>query len=186
MNCTNLTFWKLKMKFFGTGLNGFLLSNIGIEAASQFDADVLLAFGCPASEEPCRLAESILTTSDMIRLAIITKKKLAFASSQGAKYLTTPYEIQKRALEDCIQTLVPSACILRIPRVYDRSRSTGLIQKLKESKVPEKDMLNKTEFITLEQFKEWFFNSITKEGIVEYTGPMYKMTLKDIKQFFKL
>ena len=73
------------MKFFGTGLNGFLLSNIGIEAVSQFDADVLLAFGCPASEEPCRLAESILTTSDMIRLAIITKKKLVFASSQGAK-----------------------------------------------------------------------------------------------------
>lgn len=47
-------------------------------------------------------------------------------------------------------------------------------------------MLNETEFITLEQFKEWFLNSITKEGIVEYTGPMYKMTLKDIKQFFKL
>ena len=70
--------------------------------------------------------------------------------------------------------------------MYDRSRSTGLIQKLKESKVPEKDMLNKTEFITLEQFKKWFFNSITKEGIVEYTGLMYKMTLKDIKQFFKL
>lgn len=174
------------MKFFGTGLDGFLLSNIGIKQSSQFDADVLLAFGCPASEEPYRLAESILTTSDMIKLALKTKKKLIFASSQGAKYLSTPYEIQKRALEDCIQTLVPTACILRIPRVYDRSRSTGLIQKLKESRVPKKDMLNEVEFITLDQFKKWFFDSISKEGIVEYTGSVHKMTLKEIKQFFKL
>ena len=74
----------------------------------------------------------------LIELAKQFKSKFIFASSMAVEFmndLNTQYGAYKLAIEQYLINTNLNYLILRIPRVYDKSRKKGLIKQLKEDEV---------------------------------------------------
>ena len=87
-------------------------------------------------------------------------------------------------MEKYIQENYDNWVILRIPRVYDKSRKKGLMKKLRLNLVSEKDMNNKIEFLTLDKFINQTLTVDKQRNIVYNYKDLYCKTIKSIKKLY--
>ena len=95
-------------------------------------------------------------TINMLDVAARNNSIFVFASTLGVEQddLTKPYITYKLAMEHYIKSVYNNYVILRIPRVYSKCRTKGLMKKLREDGVPGQDMNNKVEYLPLNKFVE--------------------------------
>ena len=123
-------------------------------------------------------------TINMLELAKKNKAKFIFASTKGVENPNNIYCYSKLLMEKYIQDNYDDWVILRIPRVYDKSRKKGLMKKLRLNLVPEKDMNNKIDFLTLNAFIDQTLKVVNDRNIIyNYNNLDYK-TISDIKKLY--
>lgn len=93
-------------------------------------------------------------TIRMLKIARKSDARFIFASTMGVynPSMNDVYCTCKLAMENYIRSVYNNYIILRIPRVYSRCRQKGLMRKLRDNLIPDKDMTNQVEFITLKDF----------------------------------
>jgi nucleoside-diphosphate-sugar epimerase len=154
-----------------SGYSGFLLSNlipffhnsnsiIFFDSNSNYDLidiDIIVHFASPSDDfdfsNRKRTAFSMIDDSLFLcNLALSKNAKFIFASSLAVNSISNSYSIYKLAIETYIKDIGLEYIILRIPRVYDKTRKKGLMKKLSLGLVPLSDMNNIISFISLDSF----------------------------------
>ena len=132
-----------------------------------------------------KTVETITTgTMNMLEIAKKNKSKFIFASTKGVENPNNIYCYSKLLMEKYIQENYDNWVILRIPRVYDKSRKKGLMKKLRLELVPENDMNNKIEFLTLDSFINQTLKVDSQRNIVYNYKDLYCKTIKNIKKLY--
>ena len=126
----------------------------------------------------------IIGTMNMLKIAKNYKAKFIFASTKGVEEPNNVYCYSKLLMEKYIQENYDNWVILRIPRVYDKSRKKGLMKKLRLNLVSEKDMNNKIEFLTLDKFINQTLTVDKQRNIVYNYKDLYCNTIKNIKKLY--
>jgi len=91
-----------------------------------------------------------------------------------------------RAKKKCEKLIINSGknyTILRIPRIYGKSRSKGLIQDLKLNKVPKSDFNKTIEYLDISRFVIQTNNIKVNNSIIHYKY-LSKNTIKFIKEMY--
>ena len=125
-----------------------------------------------------------LGTMNMLEVAKKNKAKFIFASTKGVEYPNNVYCYSKLLMEKYIQENYDNWIILRIPRVYDKCRKKGLMKKLRLNLIPEADMKQKIEFLTLDKFIEQTLKVDNQRNIVYNYRDLYCETIKNIKKLY--
>lgn len=154
------------------------------------NVDMVIHFASPSDKEdfkkPYMHKTMIDGTINMIDLAKRNEAHFVFASTMGVHTLENDYCIFKYAMEKYIQKELNSYSILRIPRVYSKDRNKGLIKQIKQNNINVNDMNNIIEYITIEDFMEFFFNNYNKQGIFEINQIKYKKnSIKQLSELYK-
>ena len=123
-------------------------------------------------------------TMNMLEIAKNNKSKFIFASTKGVENPNNIYCYSKLLMEKYIQENYDNWVILRIPRVYDKTRKKGLMKKLRLNLVSNKDMDNKIEFLTLDKFIEQTLKVDNQRNIVYNYKDLYCNTIKNIKKLY--
>ena len=123
-------------------------------------------------------------TMNMLEIAKNNKSKFIFASTKGVENPNNVYCYSKLLMEKYIQKNYDNWVILRIPRVYDKTRKKGLMKKLRLNLVSNKDMDNKIEFLTLDKFIEQTLKVENQRNIVYNYKDLYCNTIKNIKKLY--
>ena len=155
--------------------------------------DVIIHFASPSdiydfTDQKRTVTTIVDGTINMLKVAAENSAKLIYASTMGV-YSTVMsndcYSTCKLAMEHYIKGTYNNYIILRIPRVYSKCRKKGLMRQIRDNIIPEKDMDNNIEYITIEDFIEQTlpildYNNITHE---------YKITqsksIREIKQWIE-
>lgn len=163
-----------------TGESGFLLSNLDIDFS-----EYLVQFGSPIdsnSFENCfKLVSSVADTLEFIRVSNRFNKKLIFASSEAVLYDSDLYADCKREQENLIITKCHNYLIYRIPRVYDKTRKSGLMKTIRENQITNPNM--KLEYITLSEFQDWVKQTIHIQNQILEVSKHHKATIKQISEW---
>ena len=184
-----------------TGERGFLLRNCKFlfkdcnvqyykPNTKYYDIDTIVHFASPSDtfefKDKLKLSKSMIDlTIELIKLAQELDAKFIFASSMAAEYLDNDYGINKKAMEQYIESYLSDYLILRIPRVYGIDKDKGLMKKIRLNEISEFDLKNQTvEYIDIEDFKMWFTNVINKTGIQKYIKQQRKNTIQEIKDIY--
>ena len=184
-----------------TGERGFLLRNCKFlfkdcnvqyykPNTQYYDIDTIVHFASPSDtfefKDKLKLSKSMIDLSiDLIKLAQELDAKFIFASSMAAEYLDNDYGINKKAMEQYIESYLSDYLILRIPRVYGVDKDKGLMKKIRLNEISKFDLKNQTvEYIDIEDFKMWFTNVINKSGIQKYIKQQRKNTIQEIKDIY--
>jgi nucleoside-diphosphate-sugar epimerase len=186
------------MRVLVTGSSGFLLSNIlpiydnweiiHYKPGNEYrDIQLILHFASPSDsydfKDKIKMATSMVDlTQSMIRIAVTNKCKLIFASSLAADVLQDDYGIYKRAMEQYIQAVLTDYLILKIPRVYGRGRTKGLMKKIALNHID--DWSKTIEYININDFVLWFTRILNNTGIEYYSGDIQCHNIKQIKELF--
>ena len=157
--------------------------------------DVVMHFASPSQDiefaDKQRTATTIINgTLKLLSIAEQNSAKFIFASTVGVYHakpnLNTLYESSKLAMDNYIQSVYNNYVILRIPRVYSATRPKGLMRKLRNGSVPDKDMNCKLDFLTLNEFIDQTLPVLdTVNTIHEYTNLHFK-TIREIKERFNI
>jgi len=123
-------------------------------------------------------------TINMLEIAKKNKAKFIFASTKGVEQPNNIYCYSKLLMEKYIQENYDNWIILRIPRVYNKTRKKGLMKKLRLNLVPEDHMNNKIEFLTLDSFIEQTLRVDNQRNIVYNYRDLYCKTIKSIKKLY--
>jgi len=124
-------------------------------------------------------------TINVLNLAKKNNSKFIFASTLGVETPTENiYCISKFLIEEYIKNNYDNWIILRIPRVYDRTRNKGLMKKLRLDLVPQKDMTNQIEFLTLSDFIEQTLKVVNERNIVYNYNNLRFDSIKNIKKLY--
>ena len=126
----------------------------------------------------------IIGTMNMLKIAKNYKAKFIFASTKGVEEPNNVYCYSKLLMEKYIQENYDNWVILRIPRVYDKTRKKGLMKKLRLNLVSNKDMNNKIEFLTLDKFINQTLTVDKQRNIVYNYKDLYCKTIKSIKKLY--
>ena len=184
-----------------TGERGFLLRNCKFlfrdcnvqyykPNTQYYDIDTIVHFASPSDtfefKDKLKLSKSMIDlTIELIKLAQELDAKFIFASSMAAEYLDNDYGINKKAMEQYIESYLSDYLILRIPRVYGVDKDKGLMKKIRLNEISEFDLKNQTvEYIDIEDFKIWFTDVINKTGIQKYIKQQRKNTIQEIKDIY--
>ena len=184
-----------------TGERGFLLRNCKFlfkdcnvqyykPNTRYYDIDTIVHFASPSDtfefKDKLKLSKSMIDlTIELIKLAQELDAKFIFASSMAAEYLDNDYGINKKAMEQYIESYLSDYLILRIPRVYGVDKDKGLMKKIRLNEISEFDLKNQTvEYIDIEDFKIWFTDVINKTGIQKYIKQQRKNTIQEIKDIY--
>lgn len=184
-----------------TGERGFLLRNCKFlfkdcnvqyykPNTQYYDIDTIVHFASPSDtfefKDKLKLSKSMIDlTIELIKLAQELDAKFVFASSMAAEYLDNDYGINKKAMEQYIESYLSDYLILRIPRVYGIDKDKGLMKKIRLNEISKFDLKNQTvEYIDIEDFKMWFTNVINKTGIQKYIKQQRKNTIQEIKDIY--
>jgi len=184
-----------------TGERGFLLRNCKFlfrdcnvqyykPNTQYYDIDTIVHFASPSDtfefKDKLKLSKSMIDlTIELIKLAQELDAKFIFASSMAAEYLDNDYGINKKAMEQYIESYLSDYLILRIPRVYGVDKDKGLMKKIRLNEISKFDLKNQTvEYIDIEDFKMWFTNVINKSGIQKYIKQQRKNTIQEIKDIY--
>jgi nucleoside-diphosphate-sugar epimerase len=131
-------------------------------------------------------------TVNMLNLARKYNSKFVFASSMAVerpKDINDIYGNCKLAMENYIEHTYNNYMILRIPRVYDKTRDKGLMKRIRDNIIPREDYGTVVEFITLSQFLDQTLSALhhatdTCDGVIKYTGVLRK-TIQEIADMYK-
>lgn len=184
-----------------TGERGFLLRNCKFlfkdcnvqyykPNTQYYDIDTIVHFASPSDtfefKDKLKLSKSMIDLSiELIKLAQELDAKFIFASSMAAEYLDNDYGINKKAMEQYIESYLSDYLILRIPRVYGIDKDKGLMKKIRLNEISKFDLKNQTvEYIDIEDFKIWFTDVINKTGIQKYIKQQRKNTIQEIKDIY--
>ena len=140
------------------------------------DIDTIIHLASPTDFEDLKDANKVVTTIidgtlNMLNLARKTKSKFIFASTMGVydKNLYYNYGNCKLSMENYIINTYKEYIILRIPRVYDKSKIKGLMKQLRRGTVKESDLNNIVNFIYIDEFIDQTLKYINnKNGVYEY------------------
>lgn len=116
----------------------------------------------------------------LLSLMTITNRKIVYYSSESVTEEHNRYSFFKSLHE---RLLRKSDLILRIPRVYSSDRNKGLIEVLRSGKYHgTKDIF--LEYITDEDWRNFYKRNLNKEGIVKYDSKYRKNTVQEIEDIF--
>ena len=151
--------------------------------------DIIYHFAGPSDEFDFKDSKKTLNTIingtiNMLELAKKNKAKFIFASTKGVENPNNLYCYSKLLMEKYIQDNYDDWVILRIPRVYDKSRKKGLMKKLRLDLVPEEDLTNKIEYLTLNNFINQTIKVVNQRNIVYNYSNLYCKTILDIKKIY--
>lgn len=181
---------------------GFLASNLKkqIEGTNinygnvllfrQYDnIDKIFHFAGPSDDFDFKDSERVVDvivngTINMLRLAKLTNANFIFASTEGVKSPNNVYCYSKLLMENYIQDNYDKWVILRIPRIYDKSRKKGLMKKLRLNLVPEKDMNNQIEYLPLNNFIKQTLEVVNERNIVYNYKDLHCDTIANIKKLY--
>lgn len=195
-----------------TGSRGYLASNLikplsiryNVECShqdirdittSERKYDMVMHFAGPSDDEDFKDKYRVSTTMingtmNMLDVASRDNSTFIFASTLGVEQddLHKPYILYKLAMENYIKSVYNNYVILRIPRVYSKCRTKGLMKKLRNNTVPEQDMANEIEYLPLSKFVEQTVGAIhawssemVKTMTYNYTD-LTTDTIADIKE----
>lgn len=179
------------------GSSGYLLSNIlstireetvDLKDYRGQHIDKIFYFGTPIDDSKQNV-DRLLDFTAFDKCIKIAKKQNAtfvYASSLAVEKDFSLYSNIKKQHELKIINEVFKYRIYRIPRVYSRSRNAGLIKALRDNIVPENDMHNKVQYITLLEFLNWFTQCelFGNYGIMRYNREFNEGSLQQIKNQF--
>lgn len=162
---------------------------------SERKYDTVIHFAGPSDDEDFKDKFKVSTTMingtmNMLDVASRNNSMFVFASSLGVEQddLHKPYIIYKLAMENYIKSVYNNYVILRIPRVYSKCRTKGLMRKLRNDTVPKADMPNIVEYLPLSKFVEQTIGAIhtwssemVKSMTYNYTD-LTTDTIADIKE----
>lgn len=185
------------MRVLVTGQDGFLLRNtlkykqdwkiIPYRSHMLYsDIDLVIHFASPSDiyefEDKPKMASTMVDlTLKMIQQAKKHNCKFIFASSMGAEIMDNEYSIYKKAMENYIIAMLDEYLILRIPRVYGRDRTKGLMRHIHDGKIPVTDWDKRISYIDIESFKVWFNQMLNESGIQFYTERMQFNTIEELR-----
>ena len=123
-------------------------------------------------------------TINMLELAKKNKAKFIFASTKGVENPNNIYCYSKLLMEKYIQDNYDNWVILRIPRVYDKTRKKGLMKKLRLNMVNDDDMLIKIEYLTLNSFIEQTLKVVNQCNVIYNYSDTNVSTIYEIKDLY--
>ena len=130
----------------------------------------------------------LLSVDKVNRLTIAeakrNKAKFIFASTAGAETPNNVYCYSKLLMEQYIIDNYDDYIILRIPRVYDRSRKKGLMKKLRLGSVLENDMSNTIKYITIDSFLEQTLSITGHKNIIYNYNNIQTDNIHEIRNKF--
>tara|TARA_R110000772_G_scaffold209409_1_gene319964 strand:- start:165 stop:779 length:615 start_codon:yes stop_codon:yes gene_type:complete len=150
--------------------------DIRLPITEILDIDTIIHLASPTDFEDLKDANKVVTTIidgtlNMLNLARKTKSKFIFASTMGVyeKNLYYNYGNCKLSMENYIINTYKEYIILRIPRVYDKSKIKGLMKQLRRGTVKESDLNNIVNFIYIDEFIDQTLKYINNiNGVYEY------------------
>lgn len=123
-------------------------------------------------------------TINMLQLAKQTNAKFIFASTKGVESPDNIYCYSKLLMEKYIQDNYDNWIILRIPRVYDKTRKKGLMKKIRLDLIPHDHMNHKVEFLTLNKFIQQTLEVDNQRNIIYNYDNLYCETISNIKKLY--
>ena len=150
--------------------------DIRLPITDILDIDTIIHLASPTDFEDLKDANKVVTTIidgtlNMLNLARKTKSKFIFASTMGVyeKDLYYNYGNCKLSMENYIINTYKEYIILRIPRVYDKSKIKGLMKQLRRGTVKGSDLNNIVNFIYIDEFIDQTLKYINNiNGVYEY------------------
>ena len=125
-------------------------------------------------------------TINLLNIARSNNCKFVFASTLGVKYIESTDDIYltcKLAMENYIKSSYNNYIILRIPRVYSKCRTKGLMKQIRDMTVPSEDADTAIEFITKDQFIYQTRAILHKQNITPEYNIHNNKTIGQIKQW---
>ena len=154
--------------------------------------DMVLHFAAPSDRVEFTNQERTTTTIidgtiNMVNIAKENNAVLVFASTMGVY----TYDIDdiycscKRAMEQYILSTCDKYVILRIPRVYHKTRDKGLMRLLRTGSISESQMCNSVEFLDLNEFTKQTVKALhdNTNQVFEYTNTQNR-SIKEIKELY--
>jgi nucleoside-diphosphate-sugar epimerase len=164
---------------YGDVLNYYNISHI----------DAIYHFAGPSDDYDFADSEKTLDTiingtRNMLRVAQENRAKFIFASTVGVEVPNNVYCYAKLCMEKYIVDNYDNYVILRIPRVYDRSRKKGLMKKLRCGEVPKCDMNNIVQYIDLQSFLTQTLGALKHKNTIYNYSDIQRDTIKNIHNKF--
>ena len=192
-----------------TGHRGFLCSHLikrlkPNNSITEFGGDVrqsriyagidtILHFASPSERRAFKDREKTATTIvdgtlNLLEIAKQNRAKFIFASTVGVSYavpnVNKIYESSKLGMDIYIQSVYNDYVILRIPRVYGSERSKGLMRVLRENLVPEEDMEQEHDYLTVDEFVDQTLPALDQTNDVHEYHTLHTETIRQIKDRF--
>ncbi|MAF36188.1 hypothetical protein CL622_03665 [archaeon] len=154
--------------------------------------DIILHFASPSDRVEFTNREKVTTTIidgtiNMVNIAKENNAVLVFASTMGVYTydIDDVYCSCKRAMEHYILSTCDRYVILRIPRVYHKTRDKGLMRLLRTGNVSEEQMCNNVEFLDLSEFTKQTVRALrdNTNQIFEYNN-MQNKSVQEIKELY--
>ena len=123
-------------------------------------------------------------TLNLIKVAKENQAKFIFASTGGAENPNNVYTHAKKCMECYIQDNCDDYVILRIPRVYDKSRKKGLMKKLRQGDVSLQDMNKTVQYITLSSFIEQTLVASTLTNVIYNYTNLKSNSIKELRDMY--
>ena len=127
-------------------------------------------------------------TINLLNLASKLNAKFVFASTLGVTVHDPDniYTTTKLAMEHYIVNTYNNYVILRIPRVYDKTRKKGLMRKIRNNLISDSDMNKTVDYITLDCFVEQTKHALSLCNSIYNYNITYNKTIKDIKKWIQV
>ena len=170
-------------------INGITLDYGNILDKKIINCDRLYHFASPSDDFDFLNNKNTINTIvngtlNMVDIINENRGKIIFASSIGVESPNNLYRQCKLLMEKYIQDNCNNWVILRIPRIYDKSRKKGLMKKLRLNLVPEKDMNNQIEYLPLNDFIKQTLEVVNQRNIIYNYKNLKCETIANIKKLY--
>lgn len=119
----------------------------------------------------------------MLDIAMRHHSKFIFASTLGVETPDNTYCYSKLLMEKYIESMYDNYIILRIPRVYSKCRTKGLMKQIRENTISEADMNKSVSYITLNDFIEQTLTALKHTKTTFNYNLTNHRTIREIKQW---
>ena len=161
--------------------------DVRLPITDNLDIDTIIHLASPTDFEDLKDSNKVVTTiidgtCNILDLANKTKSKFIFASTMGIYEKDTRYAYGncKLAMENYITSTNDNYVILRIPRVYHKSKIKGLMKRLRRGMINSADLNNTVNFIYIDEFLDQTIKCIDHTNIVYEYINIKKDTIKNI------
>lgn len=161
--------------------------DVRLPITENFDINVVIHLASPTDFEDLKDGNKVVTTIidgtlNMLDLANKTKSKFIFASTMGIydKDTTYAYGNCKLSMENYITFTNDNYVILRIPRVYHKSKIKGLMKRLRRGMISPDDYNNTIDFIDIDEFLKQTTSCIDDDNIIYEYVNIHTDTIKNI------